>query len=74
MSAKITVCDTVPMSAVHRCDHCGAQAYVAVRLTTSEILLCAHHGTRYWETLLTQAQEIVDHRPYLKKQEEGVLT
>ena len=33
-----------PLTAVDRCDRCGAQAYVrAVLLSGSELLFCAHH-------------------------------
>jgi hypothetical protein len=34
-----------PLTAVDRCDRCGAQAYIRVTLTTGgELLFCAHHG------------------------------
>lgn len=33
-----------PLTAVDRCDRCGAQAYVrATMLSGSELLFCAHH-------------------------------
>jgi hypothetical protein len=33
-----------PLTAIDRCDRCGAQAYVrAVLLSGSELLFCAHH-------------------------------
>ena len=33
-----------PLSALDRCDSCGAQAYVRVMLNGSELLFCAHHA------------------------------
>ena len=33
-----------PMNAVHRCDRCGAQAYVRILLhSRQDLLFCAHH-------------------------------
>jgi hypothetical protein len=35
---------TGPMNATHRCDRCGSQAYVRVRLRSRlDLLFCAHH-------------------------------
>ena len=35
---------TGPMNAVHRCDRCGAQAFVRVLLhSRQDLLFCAHH-------------------------------
>ncbi len=39
------------LSALDRCDSCGAQAYVRVGMPTGELLFCAHHGRKYQETL-----------------------
>ena len=34
-----------PLTAIDRCDRCGAQAYIRVTLTSGgELLFCAHHG------------------------------
>lgn len=35
------------LSAVDRCDSCGAQAYIAAEVNGSELLFCAHHGRKY---------------------------
>lgn len=36
------------LSAVDRCDRCGAQAYVYVEFfAASELLFCAHHARQY---------------------------
>jgi len=36
------------LTAADRCDRCGAQAYVRVRLHAGgELLFCAHHGRQH---------------------------
>jgi hypothetical protein len=35
------------LSAMDRCDSCGAQAYIAAEVNGSELLFCAHHGRKY---------------------------
>ncbi len=42
---------TAPLSALDRCDSCGAQAYVRATLATGELLFCAHHAARFKEKL-----------------------
>ncbi|MFM6963708.1 MAG: hypothetical protein ACKOWJ_05540 [Micrococcales bacterium] len=32
------------LTALDRCDLCGAQAYVRVELSTGELLFCGHHA------------------------------
>jgi len=50
-----------PLSAVDRCDRCGAQAYVRVTLPAgSELLFCAHHGREYAPKLRELDAEILD--------------
>jgi len=39
------------LSALDRCDACGAQAYVRVTVATGELYFCAHHGTKFREKL-----------------------
>lgn len=39
------------LTALDRCDSCGAQAYIRVRLDSGELLFCAHHGNKYQEKL-----------------------
>ncbi len=34
------------LSALDRCDLCGAQAYIRVTLESGELLFCAHHGAQ----------------------------
>ena len=43
---------TPELTAADRCDRCGAQAYLRVRLLGGgELLFCAHHGRKYEEKL-----------------------
>jgi hypothetical protein len=48
------------LTATDRCDRCGAQAYVRVVLTKSELLFCAHHGRQHELKLREVAQEFHD--------------
>jgi hypothetical protein len=50
-----------PLTAVDRCDRCGAQAYVRVTLPAgSELLFCAHHGREYAPKLRELDAQILD--------------
>jgi hypothetical protein len=52
---------TGPMNAVHRCDRCGAQAYVRVLLRSRhDLLFCAHHYRQHAPALAKVAVEIQD--------------
>ena len=49
------------LTAVDRCDRCGARAYVRVLLPSRlELLFCAHHNRQYASALATIAIEIHD--------------
>ena len=49
------------LTAVDRCDRCGAQAYVRVLLPGRlELLFCAHHNRQYASALANIAGEIHD--------------
>jgi len=39
------------LTAMDRCDSCGAQAYIAAEVNGTEMLFCAHHGRKYEEKL-----------------------
>ena len=43
------------LTAGDRCDSCGAQAYIAAEVNSSELLFCAHHGRKYEEKLRSVA-------------------
>jgi hypothetical protein len=52
---------TTPLTAADRCDRCGAQAYVRVRLSSGgELLFCAHHGREHTPRLQEAAADIHD--------------
>jgi hypothetical protein len=52
---------TGPMSATHRCDRCGAQAYVRVLLHGRlDLLFCAHHYRQHAPALAKVAAGIQD--------------
>ena len=44
------------LTALDRCDSCGAQAYIRVELGNGELLFCSHHGKKYQEKLSGIAQ------------------
>ena len=49
------------LTALDRCDRCGAQAYVRVLLPNRlELLFCAHHNRRHASALAEIAVEIHD--------------
>ena len=55
------ILESTPLSALDRCDRCGAQAYVrAVLLNGGELLFCGHHGKEYAEKLKVVASKIQD--------------
>ncbi|MBP2435479.1 DUF7455 domain-containing protein [Microbacterium amylolyticum] len=39
------------LSALDRCDACGAQAYIEAVVGGSALLYCAHHGRKFEEKL-----------------------
>lgn len=51
MSESILTTTAPALSALDRCDSCGAQAYVRVGMNNGELLFCAHHGRKYHEKL-----------------------
>lgn len=45
------------LTALDRCDYCGAQAYVKATLASGELLFCAHHATEFKAKLQPVALE-----------------
>jgi hypothetical protein len=45
------------LTALDRCDYCGAQAYVKATLASGELLFCAHHANEFKEKLQPTALE-----------------
>jgi hypothetical protein len=59
MEADVTTALAPTLTAVDRCDRCGAQAYVRARLTSGgELLFCGHHGREHLPKLQHVATEI----------------
>ena len=55
------VAPTTPLTAVDRCDRCGAQAYLRVELAGGgELLFCAHHGREHGDRLREIAVSVHD--------------
>lgn len=47
-----TAPSATPLTAVDRCDRCGAQAYLRVQLQAGgELLFCAHHAREHGDKL-----------------------
>jgi len=55
------VAPAVQLTALDRCDRCGAQAYVRVELAAGgELLFCAHHAREHADKLQQVAAAIQD--------------
>lgn len=48
------------LSSLDRCDSCGAQAYVRVRLQSGELFFCGHHASEVKPALAPTAMEWLD--------------
>ena len=49
------------LTALDRCDRCGAQAYLRVELASGlELLFCAHHAREHGEKLRQVAVTVID--------------
>lgn len=48
------------LTALDRCDACGAQAYYAVELKAGDLLFCRHHFSKNEDTLINIAIDIYD--------------
>ena len=46
-----TTTDLPRLTALDRCDSCGAQAYVRVEMASGELLFCAHHAAQHKDKL-----------------------
>ncbi len=57
-----TTLAAAPLTAMDRCDRCGAQAYVRVMLESGgKLIFCAHHAREYEPKLRAMAAQIEDH-------------
>lgn len=50
-SGTIVSSDAPRLTALDRCDSCGAQAYVRVEMSNGELLFCAHHAAQHQDKL-----------------------
>jgi len=48
------------LSALDRCDSCGAQAYVRATLASGELYFCAHHAAKFREKIAGTAVAWLD--------------
>jgi hypothetical protein len=56
-----TITAPAQLSVTDRCDRCGAQAYVLVRLQSGlDLLFCAHHYAKHADALKPLTAEVVD--------------
>jgi len=56
-----TAQSATPLTAVDRCDRCGAQAYLRVSLQGGgELLFCAHHAREHGDKLREIAAHVHD--------------
>ena len=60
-----------PLSALDRCDSCGAQAYIRATMESGTLLFCAHHAAKHREALEPLAK--VWHDESAKLSERGPL-
>jgi hypothetical protein len=59
--ADVTTALAPTLTAVDRCDRCGAQAYVrACLISGGELLFCAHHGREHLPKLHDVTTNIQD--------------
>ena len=57
----MTAVDTrEPMSALDRCDKCGAQALVRATLANGQLYFCGHHGREISDKLVASSLEVFD--------------
>jgi hypothetical protein len=55
------IATSTPLTAVDRCDRCGAQAYLRVELAGGgELLFCAHHAREHGDKLREVAITVHD--------------
>ena len=53
------------LKVIDRCDACGSQAFVMVKLISGELMFCGHHYVKNQDKLNNQAYEIIDEREYI---------
>lgn len=56
------------LTAADRCDGCGARAWVRAVVGGTELLFCAHHGTKSMAALLDVADVVQDDRALVSEE------
>lgn len=57
---------SMTLTALDRCDRCGAQAFVRYEFKAGELLFCAHHATEHDDALAAGgAAKVLDSRETL---------
>lgn len=62
---------TRQLSALDRCDRCGAQAWVLAKGVVGELLFCSHHFAKFEEPLYNWAYDIVDERDFINERSQS---
>ncbi len=52
--------ETPVLTAMDRCDACGAQAYVRAELASGPLYFCAHHARKHADALAAAALSVLD--------------
>ncbi len=53
---------------LHRCDACGAQAYVRVEKDEKDLIFCVHHSRQFEATFITGGWKIDDQSSILEEE------
>lgn len=53
---------------LHRCDACGAQAYVRVEKDNKDLIFCVHHSRQFEATFITGGWTIDDQSSILEEE------
>jgi hypothetical protein len=60
-AATIQDPDSQPLTTLDRCDRCGAQAYLRIKLAGGgELLFCAHHSRKHEQQIRAIAVTVHD--------------
>jgi hypothetical protein len=59
---KTSPSTTKHLKVIDRCDQCGAQAFVIVKLLSGELMFCGHHYNKHKDKLNNEAYEVIDER------------
>jgi len=62
MNVSTTIPEQQILTAMDRCDACGAQAYVRVEMSSGQLHFCGHHAAKHLPKLEEVALSIVDER------------